>query len=119
MRFLIDENLPAELVDVLEAHGHDALFVPHSSLQGASDSELNEFAILDERLIVTRDLDFPLRKGRTPPGLVIIRAPSAFGIPEFVRLMRNFVTSDSLNAAPGSITVVAPGRIRSRRLNDA
>lgn len=119
LRFLVDENLPIDVMQVLEAAGHDVVFVGHSHLASEVDSVLNEFAIRSNRVIVTRDLDFPLRKAPEPPGLVILRVPKRFGRPEIRQLMTAFAASDEFNEVEGRVTVVAPGRIRNRLMEDA
>jgi predicted nuclease of predicted toxin-antitoxin system len=39
-RFKVDENLPAEVAALLNAHGHDALTVRQQELAGATDARL-------------------------------------------------------------------------------
>ncbi len=90
MRFLVDENLPVDVVQVLEAEGHDVLYVAKSNLVSESDDVLNRIAIESDRVIVTKDLDFPLQNTPEPPGLVILRVPKRFGRPHIRALMTTF-----------------------------
>ena len=119
MRFLVDENLPIDVVQVLEAAGHDVLYVAKSHLVSSDDHTLNQFAIGSKRVIVTKDLDFPLVNTPQPPGLVILRVPERFRRPHIQSLMADFLASNEFNEVEGRVTVVAPGRIRNRLMEDA
>ena len=107
------------MVQVLEAEGHDVLYVAKSNLVSESDDVLNRIAIQSGRAIVTKDLDFPLQNTPDPPGLVILRVPKRFGRPHIRALMTAFVASSEFDDVVGRVTVVAPGRIRNRLLEDA
>ncbi len=67
MRFLIDENLPADIAADLVTAGHDALEVADSEHRGADDSVIWRVAIAESRILVARDLDFPLPKALGRP----------------------------------------------------
>lgn len=70
MRFLVDENLPPEIRDVLAEAGHDVVYVPHSEYRTWSDERLRQLAAEEGRVVVTLDRRFrhPIRPA--PPGLV-------------------------------------------------
>jgi predicted nuclease of predicted toxin-antitoxin system len=57
MKFLIDENLPPRLAAWLNVRGHDAVHVCESS-KSAPDREVAERAVLESRVIITKDNDF-------------------------------------------------------------
>jgi predicted nuclease of predicted toxin-antitoxin system len=40
VKFLVDECLPARLIEVLSAHGHDAVHVSEHGLNGKPDTEV-------------------------------------------------------------------------------
>jgi predicted nuclease of predicted toxin-antitoxin system len=117
MRFLIDENLPSEIAEMLRELGHDAVTVWDIGLQRAPDVRLNEFAIREGRVIVTRDLDFPLRREPSAPGLIIFRTSRNAFKPEILELM--LLASPAFEFVLRSITVVTQERIRSRPIKDA
>jgi uncharacterized protein with PIN domain len=119
VRFLVDENLPAELADLLRSSGHDVLYVSRSGLRTAADNHLNDIAISEERVIVTSDLDFPLQGQASPLGLVILRLPRGFDRGQIVELMARFQNTPEFTGVIGRITVVRPNRIRTRRIEDA
>ena len=58
MRFLIDANLSPRLADRLRAVGHDAVAVRDVDLGSASDDEILDHAIADNRIVVSHDTDF-------------------------------------------------------------
>lgn len=67
MRFLIDESLPGDLASDLVAAGHDVLDVAGSSHRGADDAVIWRVAIAEQRIVIARDLDFPLPKALGRP----------------------------------------------------
>lgn len=114
MRFLVDENLPSVVSELLERQGHNVLHLSKSSHRGANDAEVWQLAVREERIIVTRDLDFPLPVTPRPPGLVLLRLPDTFTKEHISRVMSDFIASDAFDRVADAITVVSPGRIRSR-----
>lgn len=63
MKLKIDENLARGVRDELVRGGHDVATVPEQSLTSATDEALIEACRMEERALVTLDLDFanPLR----------------------------------------------------------
>jgi predicted nuclease of predicted toxin-antitoxin system len=59
LRFLVDENLPGAVAELLRADGHDVLAVAPSAFRSADDTELWALAARERRVVVTRDLGFP------------------------------------------------------------
>ena len=54
MEFKIDENLPVEIADILEAAGHDAITVLDQNLGGCEDSKVIEVCNEEKRILVTQ-----------------------------------------------------------------
>lgn len=79
MRFKLDENLPVELRDDLQALGHDAETVPDEGMAGAPDALLLERVRLEERVLLTMDKGIADVR-RYPPrryaGIVLFRPGS-------------------------------------------
>ena len=119
MRFLVDENMPDELAEMLRELGHDSVSVWDIGLHRAPDFRLNEFAIAEGRVIITRDLDFPLRGEPDAPGLIILRTSRNAHKAEILELMAVLLASPAFDYVFRSITVVTPNRIRSRPIKDA
>ena len=116
MRFLVDENLPADIADALNEMGHDAIAVVGSPLEGAEDSFLWTLAAREGRIFITEDLDFPLSISPKPPGLVPIRFPNAFYVETLIKMTIDFLRNRSEQELVGQITVLAPGQTRVREL---
>ncbi len=117
MRFLIDENLPFSLIRLLQESGHDVFDVAATSLQGSPDEKLWKVAAREKRILVTKDLDFPLPQIRPyPPGLVLVRVPDTFTGPQITRVFYNALKKVKPESFEGHITVVTPGKIRVRKL---
>ena len=76
MRFLIDENAPMALVDLLQSRGHDAVSMAKIA-PSDSDEMVLQRARDESRIIVTLDLDFGALIYRdafaVPPGVVQLR----------------------------------------------
>ena len=117
MRFLIDENLPFSLIRLLQESGHDVFDVAASALRSSPDETLWRFAARQKRILVTKDLDFPFPHIRPYPlGLILIRVPDTFTGRQITRLFSNTLESIKPKNFESHITVIAPGQIRSRRL---
>ncbi len=115
LRFLLDENLPYALALKLADQGHDVLDIAASVHRGKTDTELWDIAIAERRVVVTRDLDFPLQNMKSyPPGLIIIRPMQAARASEITGLFDSAFALLDEEAILGKITVIQPGRIRQR-----
>lgn len=76
MRCLVDENLPFSLIKLLRASQCEVLDVSAGHLRGSSDENLWKLAASENRVLITKDLDFPLPHIHPyPAGLVLIRVP--------------------------------------------
>lgn len=119
MRFLIDESLPGDLASALVTAGHDVLDIADSQHRGAADAVIWRIAIAEQRIVIARDLDFPLPKalGR-PPGLVIMRPRWNARAGQIRRLFAEFLGRVDFAALEGAVTTVEPGRLRQRRYDD-
>ncbi len=76
MKFKIDENLPTEFVELLQAAHHDAVTALSQGLQGEDDPVLIDLCRQEGRVLVTLDLDFSDIRTYPPqevPGLMVLR----------------------------------------------
>ena len=64
MRFLLDQNLPVSLIDVLAELGHEALHVKPLGLSEATDREVWASALSLNAVMVSKDSDFIALAGR-------------------------------------------------------
>ena len=109
-RLKVDENLPAEIADLLNQHGQDAVTVVDQGWRGVADSELWLRIQAEGRWLVTADKEFgDLR--RYPPGshcgVVLLRSAQE-GRDEYLRLARNALAGAKLDQLVGAVIVVTP-----------
>ena len=57
MLFKVDENLHADAAELLRLAGHDAVTVLDQGLRGHADGEIADVCRIEQRAIVTLDLD--------------------------------------------------------------
>jgi hypothetical protein len=55
VRWLIDEMLPPATAELLNERGHDAVSVHAVGLTGAADADVFDYAVDDQRLVVTEN----------------------------------------------------------------
>lgn len=58
MRVKLDENLPADLAELLRSANHDVVTLPEEELGGAKDPIVSAAVTQEDRLLMTFDLDF-------------------------------------------------------------
>ena len=58
MKFLIDMPLSFKLAQYLRERGYDAYHISERGLQRASDEEIFELAVKEQRIIIPADIDF-------------------------------------------------------------
>jgi predicted nuclease of predicted toxin-antitoxin system len=78
VRWLADECLAAPLIELLRPSGHDVVYVAESAA-GLLDTDVIEFAMREERLVLTEDKDFGdlvFRRKLAVPGIVLMRLGS-------------------------------------------
>ncbi len=117
MRFKLDENLPAALVDVLAEFGHEADTVPDEGLTGHSDENIWRAVLRTGRFLLTQDLDFSDVRRFVPgthPGLLLLRLnhPSRTAL---VRRMHEILDTEDVEAWKACLVVATERKIRIRR----
>ena len=75
MRFLVDAQLPPALARMLSQSGHTAEHGADIGLLSASDSEIWQYAIAHDAVLITKDEDFAdqVALGRPAPIVVWVR----------------------------------------------
>jgi predicted nuclease of predicted toxin-antitoxin system len=58
LKLKLDENLPVELCALFAAQGHEAATLYDEQLGGTVDANLYEVCQVEQRILVTLDLDF-------------------------------------------------------------
>lgn len=118
MKFLVDMPVTPQAVAHLEAKGHDALHASTAGIGTEDDSVILERARIDDRVVVTADLDYPrllalLKADR--PGVILFRGGS-YSDAEMLALLDRVLAQSETLELERSITVVDQYRIRRRRL---
>ncbi len=76
MNFKVDENLPADVLELLRADGHHAHGVHEEHLSGRSDADIIAAATAEARVLISLDLDFADIRSYPPQrhtGVMILR----------------------------------------------
>lgn len=115
MKFKLDENLGAQIQELLRGAGHDVQTVRDQRLEGCSDRRLYDMCCAEQRCLVTLDLDFA-DVTRFPPGraggIVVFRLPRAPSYALLGELVRQFLQALSDMSVDKELWIVEPGRIR-------
>jgi predicted nuclease of predicted toxin-antitoxin system len=123
MRFLLDANMPRSAVSVLERNGHDAVHVRDTVLKDAPDERIAAFTRTEQRVIVTRDLDFADVRRYAPegsPGYLVLRVPDSWVASEIVELLERFLGMPGLvDQIPGHLAILDPRQVRFRPALDS
>ncbi len=113
LRFLVDENLPFGIVEHLSLLKHDIFDVAASRIRGSSDRFLWFKAAREKRIIVTRDLDYPIPKLRPAPfGVILIRVPENFKALIITNIFKESLEKIELHSLKNKVAVISPGKIR-------
>ena len=115
MKIKLDENLPARLVGILVAHGHDVHTVPDENLAGRPDADIWQATSKEGRLLITQDLDFSDSR-RFAPGthagilLLRLREPGAGALAAAVEAV-----ADDIAGWEGCFVVATENKLRVKR----
>jgi len=117
MRLLVDENMPRSTLPTLVASGHDAEDVRDVGLRGAADQPIFRYACDQDRMLVTRDLDFanllqyPLG---THPGILVLRLPETLRPEAVLRTLTAALSQLGGRDLRGDLVIVEWTRVRVR-----
>lgn len=117
MKIKLDENLPAGLVGILTAAGHDVDTVPDEGLAGRLDPDVWQAAQDAARFFVTQDLDFSdIRRYQpgTHHGLLLVRLAEPSRRQLIERVQHLFAT-ETVGTWRRCFVVATDRKIRIRR----
>lgn len=116
MKFKLDENLPAELVEDLQAIGHEADTVPSENLAGFPDSIILERVRNEGRVLLTLDKGIADVRAYPPEqyaGLILFR-PSTSGRGVVLNFVRRHLPALLQTELSGHLLIVTERTIRVR-----
>jgi predicted nuclease of predicted toxin-antitoxin system len=117
VRIKLDENLPAGLVSLLTALGHDVDTVPAEGIGGEEDEVVWRTAQADGRFLITQDLDFSDARTYAPGthhGLLLVRLPQPGRVALLERVATVFRT-EAVDTWAGCLVTATPTKVRVRR----
>jgi predicted nuclease of predicted toxin-antitoxin system len=116
VRFKLDENLP-ELVHVaLKGLGYDAHTVAEEGMAGARDELVLQACRVEDRILITLDLDFADIRSYPPgsyPGIWVLR-PAKQTFREIESLVRAGIRLASVERVGGQLWIIDANRVRIR-----
>ena len=117
MRWVVDESVARHIVEELRGNGHDVAFVS-DLFQSAIDADILDYAVRENRLLLTEDTDFGellFAQGRgVAPGVVLIRLHSRPKNQKWSRV-RSAIEHFGEDLF-GRFVVVEEARFRSRKM---
>jgi predicted nuclease of predicted toxin-antitoxin system len=117
MRILLDENLPADLVDVLRALGHDVEHVYSKNLSGHPDPDVRAVAQSENRLLITQDIRFADAREFLPgqhAGFLLVRLKRP-GLRAIMEKLRSVLEREDVESWQGCFIVLSDSKLRVRR----
>lgn len=116
MKFKIDENLPIEMAELLSRAGYDAATVYDQNLVGEPDSNIAAICQLEQRAIITLDLDFADIRAYPPDqfsGLIVMRLKQQ-DKPYVLGIAKRLIKALSTEKLEGHLWIIDEKRIRIR-----
>ena len=116
VRFITDENLPAEVCGLLKMAGHDACSVLEQNHAGCPDEQIASLCKKEDRIFITLDLDFANSLAYPPvhfPGLIVIRTEKHSTL-HVLRLMKRIIKALAKDELNKQLWIVEENHIRVR-----
>jgi predicted nuclease of predicted toxin-antitoxin system len=116
VKIKLDENIPVSLVQVLTLLGHDVHTVMGQGLSGRADEEIWARCQLEDRLLITQDLDFSDSRRFQPgshAGIVLVRFQNPGRVTLF-NVLGSIFRNQDIEAWKGCFVVLSETKIRIR-----
>jgi len=118
VKFLVDMGLSVGVVTYLAEHGYDAVHLRNEHLQKIGDTAIVSKACLENRVILTHDLDFSrivaLSAARVPS--VITFRLTDMRPPSVLMVLEHVLRTRAVEIEAGAMITVSDRNIRVRRL---
>jgi predicted nuclease of predicted toxin-antitoxin system len=116
-RFLVDENLPKDVITWLENRGFDCVSVSETKLKGSKDPVLTDYARKNHMALITLDRGFTKLYRTYPKGtltVILIGAkPAVAG--SIIAVLSAALQRIDLKKSDGKLVVISEKRIRITR----
>lgn len=119
MRFLLDQNLPPRLAQLLTAAGHETIHVSTIGMSRSVDDEILIAATEQERVLVSGDTDFGdllAASNAAKPSVLLLRRQQGRRAAQLAGLLLDNLADVTDDLTEGAIVVFDELRIRVRRL---
>ena len=119
MRFLLDQNQSLLLVGALAVAGHDSVHVRDLGMSRATDREILECALRDQRTVLSSDTDLGellALSNAALPSVVLLRRQGDRRATQIAALLLANLEAVSEDLAAGAIVVLETDRVGVRRL---
>jgi len=116
-RFKLDENLARDVELELRETGHDVRTAVEQGLAGSLDADLLHACRIEQRILVTLDLDFADVRTYPPPeqpGIWVLR-PATQSVEDTLAVLRSAVELVRTEPATQRLWIVQPGRVGVRQ----
>jgi predicted nuclease of predicted toxin-antitoxin system len=115
VRLKLDENLGRRGAELLRQAGHEVTTVSEQHLCGATDAELIEVCAVENRGIVTLDLDFGnplLFRPSNYAGIAVLRLPPKPTPDDLFDAIRTLIAGLAQRQIEGKLWIIQRGRLR-------
>ena len=119
MKLLIDNALSPQVAQSLLRSGFDVVHVREVSLAAASDQQIVDYAIHEERVIVSADTDFGsilATQNAAKPSYIFLRKARNVRSLQVGELLAKILLEYEQELLSGAVLVVTDARIRIRAL---
>jgi len=118
MKFLADMGISPKTVSFLKSNGYNAVHLHEQGLERMADSDILNKALIENRVVLTHDLDFSdlmAASGGHLPSVIIFRLHNM----KFERVnccLTEIITRHGNMLEKGSVITVREGKTRVRKL---
>lgn len=119
MKFKLDENFGSRTQELFRASSHDVQTVRDQELQGCEDLNLYKVCCVEQRCLVTLDLDFADITRFSPTeanGIIVIRVPRNPSLALLGQMVQQFLDALSKMSVEKKLWIVEIGRIRIHQI---
>ncbi len=120
MKFKLDENFGRRTANIFREAGHDVHTIHEENMAGASDEQVYDHCIKEQRCLVTLDLDFSdvtRYQAHNTGGIIVIRLPRNPSLEALQTLVRQCLQALQKTDAHRQLWIVEPGHIRIHQDN--